>query len=105
MRPFRSPLRRGGRPDRIVNERALLLLLALNVHQITILNFDAVALTEGTPSSAFVSGLVLVVGASAGAFLFMFDSALVGVDCVRELTREPLANIRLGVLLPAHALR
>jgi hypothetical protein len=36
--------------------------LALNVLQITILNFDAVALTEGTPSSAFVSGLVLVLG-------------------------------------------
>ena len=62
---------RRGRPDRIVNEPALLFLLALNVLQITILNFDAVALTEGTPSSAFVSGLVLVLGASAGAFLFM----------------------------------
>jgi hypothetical protein len=45
--------------------------LALNVLQITIVNFDAVALTEGTPSSAFVSGLVFVPGASAGAFLFM----------------------------------
>jgi hypothetical protein len=44
-------------------------LLALNVLQITILNFDTVTLTEGTPSSAFVSGLVLVLGASAGAFL------------------------------------
>src|SRR5215469_11557439 len=59
------------RPDRIVNEPALLFLLALNVLQITILYFDAVALTEGTPSSAFVSGLILVLGASAGAFFFM----------------------------------
>jgi hypothetical protein len=59
------------RLDRIVNEPALLFLLALNVLQITILNFDAVALTEGTPPSAFVSGLVLVLGASAGALLFM----------------------------------
>jgi hypothetical protein len=71
MLTIRSPLRRRGRPDRIVNEPALLFLLALNVLHITILNFDAVALTEGTPPSAFVSGLVLVLGASAGAFLFM----------------------------------
>ena len=70
MLTIRSPLQRG-RPDRIVNEPALLFLLALNVLHITILNFDAVALTEGTPPSAFVSGLVLVLGASAGAFLFM----------------------------------
>lgn len=61
---------RGLKP-RIVNEPALFSLLALNVLQITILNFDAVALTEGTPSSAFVSGLVLVFGTGAGAFLFM----------------------------------
>ena len=30
----------------------------------------------------------------------LFDGALVGVDCERELTREPEANFRLGVLLP-----
>src|SRR6516162_10296277 len=65
VRPIRSPPRRRERPPRIVNEPALLFLLALNVLlHITILNF---ALTEGTPSSAFVSGLVLVLGASAGA--------------------------------------
>src|SRR5262245_30586984 len=29
-----------------------------------------------------------------------FDGTLVGVDCERELTREPEANFRLGVLLP-----
>jgi hypothetical protein len=53
MLTIRSPLRRRERPDRIVNEPALLFLLALNVLHITILNFDAVALTEGTPPSAF----------------------------------------------------
>src|SRR5262245_26914660 len=30
----------------------------------------------------------------------LFDGTLVGVDCERELTREPEANFRLGVLLP-----
>ena len=30
----------------------------------------------------------------------LFDGALVRIDCERELTREPLANFRLGVLLP-----
>src|ERR1700751_5293641 len=67
----RSPLRRKRGAYRIVNEPALLFLSALGVLQLTIPNFDAVALTEGTPPSAFVSGLVLVLGASAGAFLFM----------------------------------
>jgi hypothetical protein len=47
------------------------LLLALNVLKIAILNFYAVTLTEGTSSSAFVSGVVPILGASAGAFLFM----------------------------------
>ena len=32
--------------------------------------------------------------------LGLFDGALVGIDCERELTRESEANFRLGVLLP-----
>jgi hypothetical protein len=71
VRLIRSPLLEGRRVCRIENEPALLFLLELNVLQITILNFDTVALTEGTSSSAFVSCLVLVLWASAGAFLFM----------------------------------
>jgi hypothetical protein len=32
--------------------------------------------------------------------LGLFDSALVGLLAIAKLTREPLANFRLGVLLP-----
>jgi hypothetical protein len=44
---------------------------ALNVLAVTIPDLDAAALTEGAPSSASVSGLVLVLGARARTFRFM----------------------------------